>query len=597
MNRDSQRKHILTIALEDYFHVGTLNQIIRRGQWTRFEPRLQSNTRKALDLLDAFNIHATFFVVGWVADRYPELIREVAERGHEIANHGYLNRSLGQMSRQEFREDILRSRESLERAARTPVIGYRVAHELFFPSDLWALEVLAKEGFQYDSSISPIFRRYAQEPWRQFTHQLSFDGRTLWEFPLSSLSFLRWHIPIAGGNYFRQFPHALMKRGVEYWHRHYSHPFVMYFHVWELDEDLPKISGISRLSRIRHYRNVGDRMERILRDYFERYSFASVADYLSETAPKLEKRVLQFEVPEAGSGKAKRVLEIPKPAGSVALSRIPVTIVVPCYNEEQIIPYLANTLKGVTESLKQRYELRFVFVDDGSTDKTSDMLSQVIAPYFNCRVIRHSRNQGVAAAILTGIRQANTAIVCSMDCDCTYDPLELGNMIPLLVDGVDLVTASPYHPQGQVRNVKRWRLSLSQASSFLYRLVLRQKLFTYTSCFRVYRRSKIVPIKISDTGFPGVAEILARLDLAGSKIVEYPAVLEARLLGRSKMKITKQILRHLRILLSVLGWRMFGELSPADARIAETPNDNHDDATPSGEEEIVAQSSSRTGKA
>ncbi|HKB40211.1 MAG TPA: glycosyltransferase, partial [Gemmataceae bacterium] len=152
--------------------------------------------------------------------------------------------------------------------------------------------------------------------------------------------------------------------------------------------------------------------------------------------------------------------------------------------------------------------------------------------------------------------------VCSIDCDCTYDPHEAAKMVPLLTEGVDVVTASPYHPDGQVRNVPCWRLFLSKLSSFLYRRVLRQKLYTYTSCFRLYRRSAVVGLNVRETGFLGVAEILGKLDLKGSRIVEFPAVLEVRMLGRSKMKTLRTILGHLRLMNRLLWLRLLRRGAP-----------------------------------
>jgi glycosyltransferase involved in cell wall biosynthesis len=237
-------------------------------------------------------------------------------------------------------------------------------------------------------------------------------------------------------------------------------------------------------------------------------------------------------------------------------TRTPVSVVIPCYNEELILPYLSNTLKSVEAELEDDYELRFIFVDDSSTDATPQSLRQLFGSWPNSTFVRHTRNLGVAAAIIHGIRHAETEIVCSIDCDCTYDPHELRNMIPLLTEGVDMVTASPYHPQGGVRNVPEWRLCLSKGASMLYRRVLRQRLFTYTSCFRIYRRSALVSLRLGETGFLGVAETLGRLDLNGAKIVEHPATLEVRLFGRSKMKVARTIGGHLRLLVKLLAMRM-----------------------------------------
>jgi glycosyltransferase involved in cell wall biosynthesis len=202
------------------------------------------------------------------------------------------------------------------------------------------------------------------------------------------------------------------------------------------------------------------------------------------------------------------------------------------------------------------YDVSLLFVDDCSSDNTRESLNDMFGRWKNCRVVSHETNKGVAAAILTGIRSSNTDIVCSLDCDCTYDPHELCEMIPKLIPGVDLVTASPYHPLGQVRNVPSWRLGLSKTSSWLYSKVLRQKLFTYTSCFRVYRKSAVERLELNESGFLGIAEMVGRLDLNGARIVEHPATLEVRLFGHSKMKTLKTIVGHLGLLSKLLSIRL-----------------------------------------
>jgi glycosyltransferase involved in cell wall biosynthesis len=299
-------------------------------------------------------------------------------------------------------------------------------------------------------------------------------------------------------------------------------------------------------------------MAGMLRHYLARYRFSSVSDYLgldsgpvaalesvhqaAATSPvKISPDVSGTEAEEVGAG---------------APPRRPVSVVIPCFNEELILPYLNNTLQSVERTLREAYDLQFIFVDDGSSDGTWAALQQTFGSRANCLTIRHSTNQGVAAAMMTGIRAAGAEIVCSMDCDCTYDPHELKSMIPLLTDEVDMVTASPYHPLGSVRNVAQWRLTLSQGASVLYRFVLHQKLATYTSCFRVYRRSALLSLRLTRSGFLGVAEMLGRLDLSGGKVVEYPTLLEARLLGRSKMKVLRTIVGHLGLLAALAVDRM-----------------------------------------
>ncbi len=552
LHHNSTRPNLLAILLEDYFHVGAFNQLIQRGQWYRFESRFEQNTLATLNLLDRFQTRATFFVLGWIAEQNPELVREVARRGHEIASRGYYNRNIHQLTPAEFRDDLARTRDVLERATGRRIIGHRAASPWRLHTDRWALEVLATEGYAYDTSVMLLGRETNPAPGEALACELTFgspDGeRSIWEFPVSTCNLLGWRFPVSGGNYFRQFPHRLMKRAVARWHQQYDAPFVMYFHVWEMDRKQPRISGASSLQQLRHYRNLG-KMWWVMEDYLSNYQFKSFAAHLRPELSSLNELLPPVALPETLT----LVTSAPVDTGT---EKQPVTIVIPCYNEELILPYLDNTLRSVTEQLGQQHRLNFVFVDDCSTDGTWDCLNRTFGARPQFRLVRHAQNRGVAAAIMTGIEHAETEIVCSMDCDCTYDPHELQHMIPLLTEGIDLVTASPYHPQGQVRNVPPWRLTLSKGASFLYRQVLRQKLSTYTSCFRVYRRSALAGLPLSEEGFLGVAETLGRLDLRGSGIVEYPATLEVRLFGRSKMKLLKTILGHLKLLARLLRWRI-----------------------------------------
>lgn len=244
-----------------------------------------------------------------------------------------------------------------------------------------------------------------------------------------------------------------------------------------------------------------------------------------------------------------------RPAGLPAHA---VTVVVPCFNEEALVPALARACANLARLLEGRYALDFLFVDDGSTDSTCAELSRAVGGSPNHAIVRHDRNRGIAAAIMTGVRHARSPIVCSIDADCTYDPAQLAEMIPLLVEGVDLVTASPYHPLGRVRGVPPWRLALSRTASRLYRCVTRQRLFTYTSCFRVYRRSAVADLELDHDDFVGIAEILWRLDARGARIVECPAVLESRTGTPSKMKLLATIAGHGRLLARAAWTRLTG---------------------------------------
>lgn len=541
-NNLQKPKHLLTVLVEDYFHVGAFETLIQQRNWEHFEPRYEQNTLKALDLLDEFDTKATFFVLGWIAKNNPDLVREIASRGHEIASRGYYHRSVRQLSPDEFREDVKRAANVLSEAAGQQIVGYRSAEKLNFTRDGWVLEVLTEAGFAYDSSFLPT---RGVESEKRFAHKIETENGRIWEFPYSTKNFGVGLLPISGGNYFRQIPYTLMRHAVSGWSESTDEPFVSYFHVWELDPEQPRISAASKYNRIRHYRKL-DKMEWILRENLAAYDCVSIADHLGVSTS-----VVPTESESAPTKSSK--IEVLKPRDLT-----PITIGIPCYNEAEALPYLANTLRSVERTLTEAgYSPNFVFVNDSSKDSTLDLLHELFGELSNTEIISHEQNRGVAAAIMTAIKTARTEIVASMDCDCTYDPHELARMLPLLEKDTAMVTASPYHRQGAVRNVPGWRLFLSKGASALYRAVLKQKLATYTSCFRVYRRSAVADLELDESGFLGVAEMLGRIDLKGGKIVEFPAVLEVRLFGFSKMKTAATIVGHLKLLSRLAKLRFF----------------------------------------
>ena len=536
MNLDSPKtKHLLTVLVEDYFHVGAFENLIREQNWSRFDPRYEQNTIKALDLLDKYGKKATFFVLGWIAEQNPALIKEIVSRGHEVASRGFYHRSLRQLTPDEFREDVRKTNRALENASGQKVIGYRAAEKLNYEKDSWILDVLAEEGIAYDASFLPS-KKDAKA--KRFAHQHHTNGRVIWEFPYSTRNLVFGLLPISGGNYFRQFPYTIMRRAVSDWVKRYNDPFIFYFHVWELDPEQPRISAASSYNRIRHYRKL-DKMEWIVKENLKLYDFCDVADYLGmRDSLGLEKSPVRIETP---------VAEIEETKDQKPLTDI--SIVIPCYNEVDTLDYLANTLKSVEAKLIEKgYNPNYIFIDDRSTDSTFEKLQELFGDMESVTILQHEVNKGVAGGILTGIRAAKTEIVCSMDCDCTYDPHQLVEMVPKLTEGVDMVTASQYHRLGEVRNVPKWRLVFSKGASFCYRRVLQTKLATYTSCFRVYRRSAMIDLNVEDGGFLGVTEMLGRLDLKGGKIIESPAVLETRLFGASKMNTLRTTFDHLGLL-------------------------------------------------
>jgi polysaccharide deacetylase family protein (PEP-CTERM system associated) len=548
-------------VLEDYCHVGPVSRVIKPDSWSRFESRVQRNTHATLDLLDEVGAKATFFVLGWIAKHQPGVVAEVVRRGHEIASKGFFHQHIDQMTPAQFREDVRRSRHVLQSASGVAVRGYRLPRGGLGRRDLWALGVLAEEGFDYDSSIRPLGLEFAGQPFRRFIHQHQHEGRRIWEVPLSTWSFGPFSVPISGGNYMRQLPNAFIRRAMAAWDHEGGEPLVCYFHIWELDPEQPRISAVSALEHMRQYRNLRLMSDRI-RYYLNRYRFGGIAEYLELPVATLAAE----SAPIDGDDVLVSVASSERAAARPTAPRLPITVVVPCYNEEATLGYTANTLQSFAEDMKNAFEISYVFVDDGSMDATWRRLSELFGARADCVLARHPVNRGVAAATLTGIANSRTEVVCAIDCDGTYDPRQLRQMIAMLAPDVDLVTASPYHPEGRVLNLTVWRLILSKGLSIIYRFFHRHRLYTYTSCFRVYRRSAVAGIELSNERFVGITEILSRLDRKGGRIVECPAVMEVRLLGSSKMKVFKTIWGHLVLMSQLLG---FGSKSiPSHMRIA-----------------------------
>jgi polysaccharide deacetylase family protein (PEP-CTERM system associated) len=534
------KRHILTIAVEDYFHVAALRGAILRKHWDRLEPRLERNIDEILGLLGRHDARGTFFVYGRIAELCPALIQRIVSAGHEVASRGFLPPASGFFQRDELVRELARSRQALEAAGANRILGYRSPRWLR-PQDLWTLDLLAEHGYAYDSSINPVLRRFAAHPdLTRITHHRTASSAGIWELPISTVSLLGCRIAITGGNYIRQLPHGMLSHLVARRDAHDADPQVFYFMPWEIDRAQPHIQGISRLQRVRHYRNLG-KTRWVLQSYLERYRFCSIAEHLG----------LALEQPPAAA-RAPEILPFAAPAPQTGAARgEPISIVVPMFNEATNITYLRRTLLEFRRRVDGRYRTHFVLVDDASSDNTHALAEDQFADVADCRILRHERNRGVAAAIMTGIRGAPTEIVCSIDCDGSYDPVDLESMLPLIADA-DMVTASPYHPEGAVINVPGWRLLLSKTLSRIYSAILHSRIHTYTSCCRIYRRSVIVDLPLRHDGFLGVAEMLIELKRAGGRIAEYPATLESRLFGESKMKVGRTIRGHLGLIKEVV---------------------------------------------
>jgi polysaccharide deacetylase family protein (PEP-CTERM system associated) len=270
-----------TIDVEDYFHVAALASAISRDSWDSREYRVEANTERLLALLAERGVQGTFFVLGWVAERSPALVRRIAAAGHEIACHGFSHRLIYQQSPAEFREESTRAKGCLEQIIGQRVRGYRAASFSVTRASLWALDVLIDLGFEYDSSIFPIRHdRYglpgaAPEPSRLSAP----SGRTLVEFPMSAAHFFGMPVPVSGGGYFRILPYWLIRAGLRQINEQLGRPFTFYLHPWEIDPGQPRIR-VGTLSRFRHYTNL-ERCEARLRRVLADFSFASMSEALS----------------------------------------------------------------------------------------------------------------------------------------------------------------------------------------------------------------------------------------------------------------------------------------------------------------------------
>lgn len=266
--------HALSFDVEEHFQVAAFWSDERRSKWESYESRVEGNVDKILGLLSHHGIHATFFVLGWVARRYPNLVKAIVRQGHEIASHGFGHEMITSQHPSQFREDVRKSKGILEDITGISVNGYRAPSFSITPETCWAFPILVEEGYLYDSSIFPVRHdRYGMPEAHPYCHQIETKSGALWEVPLSTLRVGRVRVPIAGGGYFRLFPypvlHRLLNRAVAQ-----GSPLIMYLHPWELDPEQPRMDG-SLISRFRHYLNL-QKTEGRLRQLLIDFKFSAI---------------------------------------------------------------------------------------------------------------------------------------------------------------------------------------------------------------------------------------------------------------------------------------------------------------------------------
>ncbi len=258
----------MTVDVEDYFQVSAFESHIDRGDWDKLPRRVEANIDRILALFDNHAVRATFFTLGWVAERHPEMVRRIVDAGHELGSHGYSHGRAHDQQPGEFQDDISRAKALLQDLSGCEVRGYRAPSFSVGPRNPWAFECIAKAGYRYTSSVYPIRHdHYGAPDSPRFSHEIR-PG--LMEVPVSTVRLMNTNLPAGGGGYFRLLPYAVSRWSVSRINRVDRRPAMFYFHPWEIDPAQPRVSGLSAKTRFRHYLNLDRteaRLTRLLRDF------------------------------------------------------------------------------------------------------------------------------------------------------------------------------------------------------------------------------------------------------------------------------------------------------------------------------------------
>jgi len=273
MSNNIPTKQVMTVDVEDYFHVSAFEKNITRTDWDNLELRVERNTYRLLELFERNQVKSTFFTLAWVAKRCPELIKAIVSQGHELASHGYSHQRATMMTAEQFRQDVSKSKQILEDTSGQAVIGYRAPSFSINDSNTWVYEILIELGFEYSSSTYPITHDlYGVPKWSRFMYERpeKFEGKSIIEIPVPTSRKNGQNTGIGGGGYFRLYPYWLSKRRIDNYLKTEQQPYSFYFHPWEIDPQQPRIAGVSAKSKLRHYMNLS-KMEgkviRLLEDY------------------------------------------------------------------------------------------------------------------------------------------------------------------------------------------------------------------------------------------------------------------------------------------------------------------------------------------
>lgn len=424
----------LTIDVEEYFQVTAFEDIVPSCDWEKFDSRVADSTRRLLQILGEQKTRATFFVLGWIAERHPLLIRSIREQGHEVACHGFKHVQINRQDPKSFREDVRAAKSAIENVIGEPIHGYRAASFSIRPDTLWALEILVQEGFLYDSSIFPILHdRYGIPDAPRSPYSLSTASGVLVELPPTTIRRFGRNIPTSGGGYFRLFPYSFIKKSIREVNQFEGMPAVFYLHPWEIDFEQPRLKARWR-NRIRHYTNL-DRTEGRLRDLLSTFRFSTVAEALDGFP--LRSYTVQQNPADRGALVPQRESISFYGRRSPRLDSRKISLVIPVYNESENLRSLCQELDHALSPLA--VEAEWIFVDDGSTDGSMQELQSLKRDYPFVRIIKLRHNCGQTAAMQAGFEYATGDVVVTMDADLQNDPLDIPLLLRRLEQGYDLV--------------------------------------------------------------------------------------------------------------------------------------------------------------
>ena len=530
-------KNILTFDIEEYFQVENFKGQVDSASWSGFESRVKIGVDIILKILSDYNVKVTFFVLGWTAERHPELIKRIADQGHEIGSHGYKHELIYNETRDEFKSDVLKSIDILENISGKKIVSYRAPSFSITKNSLWALDVLLECGIQFDSSIFPIIHdRYGIHDADRFPHIIcEKDGKLLKEFPISTFEYFGRHFPFSGGGYFRLLPTWLIVKMTRELNS-LGFPIVIYLHPWEFDTEQPRIKT-NIINSFRHYINI-DKTEQKLRHLLNLIDVGPLYDYTIQLEGLRMKSVLG----EVHTENEKNV-----------------SFVIPVYNEEESVAHLLEQVSGEAEKIGITYEI--ILVDDGSKDQTVEKMIELMDTYSDVRVIKLKKNFGQTPAMVAGFNEARGRIIITLDGDLQNDPKDIRKLLDKIYEGYDIVSGWRYYRKD------KWltRCLPSMIANNLISRVTGVHLHDYGCSLKAYRADVIKAINAygdMHRFFPAVAS------LTGAKTVEVIVNHRPRKYGVSKyglertLKVIADLLTiHLLTKFSSRPMRLFGSLS------------------------------------